>query len=39
MTKQHDTQAHKFPDRLWAELALVAALVAIVITMTTKYVW
>ena len=39
MTMQHETHAHKFHDKLWAEFALIAALVVILITMAAKYVW
>jgi hypothetical protein len=42
MTMQHHHHhhhAHKVYDKLWAEFALVTALVIVLITMASKYVW
>jgi hypothetical protein len=39
MTMHHDSHAERVPHKLWAELALVTALVIILITMASRYVW
>jgi hypothetical protein len=39
MTMQHDNHAHKVPSKMWAEVALVTAIVVILITMAAQYVW
>jgi LPS O-antigen subunit length determinant protein (WzzB/FepE family) len=36
---QHDSHAHKFHDKLWAEFALVTAMVIILIIMAARYAW
>ena len=39
MIVQHDNQAHRLAYSLWAQMALFAAVVVILITMASKYVW
>ena len=39
MTMQHEHHAHEMPGKGWAELALVAALVVILIVLASQYVW
>ena len=36
---QHDDQAHRLVNNLWAEMVLFTAVVVILITLTSKYVW
>jgi hypothetical protein len=35
----HDNLAHRLRDKLWAEMALFTAVVVILITLASKYVW
>ena len=39
MIMQHDNQAHRLVNNLWAEMALFTAVVVILITLASKYVW
>jgi hypothetical protein len=39
MIIQHDNHAHRLVNTLWAEMALFAAVVLILIALTSKYVW
>ena len=39
MTVQHGNQAHRLAYNLWAQMALFTAVVVILITLASKYVW
>jgi hypothetical protein len=38
MTIQHDNQAHRLVNTLWAEMSLFAVVIVILIAMASKYV-
>jgi hypothetical protein len=39
MIMQHEYQAHRLVNNLWAEMALFTAVAVILIILTSKYVW
>jgi hypothetical protein len=39
MTMQHDNQAHRLTNKMWAQVALFTVAIVIVITLAAKYVW
>jgi hypothetical protein len=39
MTVQHGNQAHRLAYNWWAQMALSTAVVVILITLASKYVW
>ena len=39
MIIRHDYRAHRLVNNLWAEMVLFTAVVVILITLTSKYVW
>jgi hypothetical protein len=39
MTTQHDSEARKLANKMWAQALLVTAVIVILIVLAAKYVW